>query len=468
MLSPPAPVSLRKEGSCFAWLAGFSMALSVLALRTASAQKPGGMPPAPVAVAPVEQRELNVGKTFVGTVEPVRTSTVGSPVEGRVVEYLINEGDEVKAGQPLTKLRTTSLEIQLAGAQAELELRKQELAELENGTRPGEIEQAHARMEAAQALMDYAQSRLKRTQSLYAKNVASEDELQDRASAAEAAMKSYAERKAAWELAVEGPRKEEVEQARARVAIQEETIRQLEDDIAEHTIVAPFAGYVTAEHTEVGQWVAKGGSVAKVVEIDSVDVEVPVLEDYLSQLIPGTAARVEINALPGTSWTGKVISVVPQADVRSRSFPIKIRLENRPGTLGMMLKPGMFARVTLPVGDRRSAAVVPKDALVLGGSSPMLYAVTPADEKKPDLGKARPVPVRVGAAVGELVEVHGPLKLGDLVVVEGNEGLFPNRDLQIVRRVEASAPPAEPAGDGSAAVRAARPPAARRAPQAAN
>ncbi|NUN51177.1 MAG: efflux RND transporter periplasmic adaptor subunit [Planctomycetaceae bacterium] len=391
-------------------------------------------------VAPVEQRELNIGETFVGTVQPLRTSTVGSPVEGRVVEFLVNEGDAVKAEAPLARLRTTSLDIQLAAAKAELTLRRQQLAELENGTRPEEIDQAQARMEAAKALMDFAQSRLKRTQSLFERNVASQDELQDQASAAEAAAKTYADRKLAWELAVQGPRMEQIEQARAQVAVQEETIRRLEDDIAEHTIRSPFNGYVTAEHTEVGQWISKGDPVADVVEISSVDVEVMVLETYLSQLEPGTEARVEISAIPGADWLGKVAAVVPQADVRSRSFPVKIRLENRPLPSGMMLKPGMFARVTLPVGNRRPALLVPKDALVLGKATVVYIAAD--NPRAPGQKAAGPVAVELGAAMKGLVEVRGPLKPGDLVVVEGNEGLFPGRDLQIVGPSTPSAPQA--------------------------
>lgn len=415
------------------------------------------MPPAPVVVATAEQRELNIGETFVGTIEPLRTSIVGSPVEGRVVEFLVNEGDEVRNGQPLARLRTTSLDIQLAAAKAELDLRKQQLAELENGSRPEEIDQARARMEAAKALMDFAESRLKRTQSLHQRNVASEDELQDQASVAEAAAKTYADRKLALELAVKGPRKEQVEQARAQVAVQEEMIRRLEDDIAEHTIAAPFDGYVTAEHTEVGQWIAKGSPVAEVVETKSVDVAVMVLENYLPHVQLGAEARVEVNALPGVAWDGRVAAIVPQADLRSRSFPVKIRLENRNAGSGMMLKAGMFARATLAVGDRGSALVVPKDALILGGASPMLYAVTPTDEKNPNVGKARPVSVEIGAAVGAWIEVRGPLQPGMLVVVEGNEGLFPNRDVQVVRRVDGPSPPPKQVGGAPAQAKKSRP-----------
>ena len=369
------------------------------------------MPPARVRVATVVQRELSTGQTFVGTVVPLRSSTVSSTVADRVVEFLVEEGDSVEKGQPLARLRTKHVEIELSGAKAELELRKQELAELVSGSRPEEIRQAQARMLAAKALMEFTQSRLKRTETLFTRKAISEDTLQEDTSAAENARQKYEETKAAWDLAVAGPRKEKIEQARSRMAVQQEEVRRLEDELAEHTVVAPFSGYVTAEHTEVGQWVAAGSPVVDVVDVDHVEVEVAVLESCVSQLKLGTQVRVEIGALPGRLWTGRIVAIVPQADVRSRSFPVKVRLENRTTSGEVPLKPGMFARVVLPVGRKSKACLVPKDAVVLGGRLPVVYAAVPAPKAEPPVtATARLVPVELGVAVDELIEVRGPLK----------------------------------------------------------
>lgn len=414
-----------------------------------AASAAGQTPPARVKVAPVQERQMATGHTFVGTVTPLRTSTVGSPVEGRVVELAVNEGDTVKKDQKLAQLRTRQLEIQLAAANAELGLRKQELAELENGSRPEEIRQAHARMSAAKALSEFTRLRLKRMQTLFARDAASEDQLQESASAAEEAAQVYLEKKAAWELAVAGPRKEKIEQARARAVAQQEGIKRTEDDIAEHTIVAPFDGYVTREHTEVGQWIAKGDPVAEVVELDSVHVEVPVLESYVSRLRVGMPARVTLAALPGQDFSAQVELIVPQADVRSRSFPVKVRLKNRPSPGGVLFNPGMFARVTLPLGSKQKVPVVPKDAVVLGERSPYVCVVDPmpkqppseenpsdggsSKEPAPD-GVARRVPVELGAADDGWIEVRGPLGPGDRVVVEGNERLFSGTPVIIIKK----------------------------------
>ena len=404
---------------------------------------PRELPPAPVVVDRVIEREINVGQTFVGSVVPLRTSTVGSPVEGRVTEFLVNEGDRVQAGERLAQLRIRSLEIQLSAERAELERREQELAELEL-TRPKEIEQAEARMLAAKALMEFATSRLRRDQRLLGQPASpiSEDEYQEHLSAAEGAQEVYRERKAAWELASSGLWDKKVDQAKSEVAIQEETVRRLEDDIQEHTIVAPFDGYVTQEFTEVGQWIAKGSSVVEVVELKSVDVEVPVPEEYIAGLSVGARARVEIVAVSEKMLEGQVALVVPRGDLRSRSFPVKVRLMNRVTEIGAWIKPGMFAQVTLPVGNKGSALMIPKDALVLNERSTMVWAVEP-DKASPTIGRVRPVPVELGLSADGWIEVRGDLKPGEFVIVEGNERINPTRPVSMSQVQAADAPSAK-------------------------
>lgn len=386
------------------------------------------MPPAPVVVAPVVEREVGARRSFVGTVEPSRLSTVGSEVEGVVVEYLAEEGDRVEQGRPLARLRTRLLEIRLEAERATLELRKQALAELENGSRPEEIDEARARFKRAQIAVEVNDWKLARAQTLQKTNVISETELYDARLAARQAADDLRAAEAAFKLVEAGPRKERIAQARAQVKVQEARIAELEDDLERHTIRAPFDGYVVAEHTEVGQWVSKGDAVAAVAALDEVDVRVPVVEDYVRGVKLGLKLVVTIDALPGQMLEGRLDAIVPQADARARTFPVKIRVRNPRDESGVLIKAGMFARIHVPVGKRRTALVVPKDALVLGGPQPIVFVVRD--------GAAVPVPVKTGIAVDSFIQVEGQIAAGDQVVVRGNERLRPNAPVQVVETIK--------------------------------
>lgn len=389
--------------------------------------------PSPVVVSPVFEDEVLAEQTFVGTVTPLRMATIGSAVDGRVVELPVEEGDRVEEGQALAQLLTDTITLEIAAAEAELENRRQQLAELRNGTRPEEIAQTHARMEASQARMNYQQARRKRVETLIARSVATEDELEEAIASAIEAEQNYLEAKAAYELAVAGPREELIAQAEAQVALQEATVQRLNDQKQKHTMITRFPGYVVQRHTELGQWVNRGDPVVEVVHIDVVDVVVQVVERSVPFIRTGQTVRVQIPALPQEHFEGTVVSTIPRGDERARTFPVEIRVENREVEDGtMMLKAGMYARALLPVGKKQTVTLVPKDAIVLGGATPTVIVVNQANSQG-DTGEAAAVPVELGTSSGDFIQVTGELSPGEMVVVQGNERLRPGQQVVLSR-----------------------------------
>jgi multidrug efflux pump subunit AcrA (membrane-fusion protein) len=367
-----------------------------------------------VRVAEVVEKTVAEGRTFVGTALPSRQSVVGSTVEDVVVELLVREGDRVEEGQPLVRLRTATLTIQLDAARALLEERRQELAELENGSRPEEVAQARARVGQTKADVDLRRWKLDAAQRLFDNGTITEDEVREAQLAMARAEERHKEDVAALALVEAGPRKERIARAAAAVAGQEAEVRRIEDDLERHTVRAPFAGHVVAEHTEVGQWVDRGGAVVELVALDEIDVRITVLEDHVPGLRVGMPAAVSFGALPGDAFAGTVQRIVPSADVRARAFPVEVRVANKGA-----IKAGMFAQVTLPLGEPKAALLVPKDALVLGGPAPMVYVVN-------DDSTVLAVPVELGVTEGELIQVKSrEIAAGQRVVVRGNERLHP-------------------------------------------
>jgi RND family efflux transporter MFP subunit len=411
--------------------AGLVAALFVLATSAiAGAQQP----PARIVVAEAVAQDVAPTSSFVATMTPVKRVVIGSAVDGRVYERNVEAGDRVEKGQPLIQLLTDTIGLELKSAQAELSLRHFELAELENGSRPDEMAQAKAKMLAAHAHANYARSQLKRYQGLIASRAISQDELDQSESEFDQASQVFLDLKAAYQMAAAGPRNERIEQFRAMVAMQEAKVEQIEDRIKKYTIKSRFDGYVVTHHVEEGAWVKTGDPVVDVIELDEVELVANVAEQHVAGIQPGLEVRVEVPSLPDREFVGVVRTVVPQADMQARTFPVLIRIKNEITAAGPLLKSGLLARVELPTGSSQSAVMIPKDAIVLGGPQPMIYVVVPDDAAShtPNAQKAVPVPVKLGVAKGQLIQVSGNLTAGQQVVVEGNERLRPGQAVVVV------------------------------------
>jgi RND family efflux transporter MFP subunit len=408
-----------------------------------SGQSPLERPPAPVVVATAIMKSYAGSQSFLGTVRPRRAAVIGTAVAGRVTEVMVEEGDAVESGQPLVQLLTTTMELELAAAKAELDLRKQELLELENGTRPEELAQAEASVLSAEAKIRYERARRDRLISLFEKGRAASAEERDEAvAAATSAEQNLAVLRAAYALATAGPRVERIAQAKARVDVQQAVVDRLKDQIAKHTIISRLRGYVTAKRTEVGQWVNPGEPVMEVVELNEADIVVSVVEQFIPHIHVGDEVPVIAAALPDTIFTGKVAAVIPQGDEQARTFPVKIRVQNPHDANGPALKAGMLARVNLAIGAQQPCLMVPKDAVVLGGPEPVVFVVRSTAESA-QVDHVEAVPVRLGSSFQSLIQITGAVSEEERVVVQGNERLRPGERVRVTGSIDPLPDPAK-------------------------
>lgn len=341
-----------------------ALCLLALLLWTAPALAQGGeQPPAPVVTATAEAGTVQPQNEYVGTVYFPEVSLVASEVAGRVTEVAFDEGDHVRRGSLLAALNTDLLQKRLAAARAQ---RQEVLTSLEN-----------ARLD------------LERKSSLFDAQTISES--------------AY-------------------DEARFRVAGLEEKAASLEAEvdrlqleIDKARIPAPFDGVVLERHAGRGEWISMGGPVATLARDDQVDVVVEVPQEVLAFARPG--ADVEVN-VAGRRVQGRIDAVIPQGDVATRTFPVKVRIVNDMG-----LAQGMEARVRVPAGPETQAVVVPRDAVIqsaMAGGAFVVYAVRD--------GAAAMVPVQVVAYMGLDAAVRGEgLEAGSQVVVKGNERLRPGQ-----------------------------------------
>lgn len=325
------------------------------------------MPPSSVRYTEAREHPVRRSVQLPGSVESRTVSLVASEVEGLVIGLPGREGDTVLKDQPLAQLRTTNLE-----------LRRDAIA---------------AQLKEAQARQRLAERNLERARDLFESKVFSQQQLDD----------AYYEYNA-WQG--------RLEQLEADVA-------RLNDDIERCTIRAPFAGVVTEERTEVGEWLGAGDPVVEILSLDELEVRVEVPERYFRNLNPGARATVTFEALPGTSVRGRISAIIPRADPQARTFPLKVRIRNREGRIGV----GMLAQVSFPAGEAYRATVVPKDAVIIRGPQRFVYLMN--GDNTVSL-----IPVETGTGVGQWVEVQGAVQPGQRVITRGNERLRPGQAVQ--------------------------------------
>ena len=216
--------------------------------------------------------------------------------------------------------------------------------------------------------------------------------------------------------------------AQAKLALAQATAARLK-------IVAPFDGIAGIGNVHVGDYLKDGTDIVNIEDIDSVWVDFRLPERYQTQVRVGQGARVELDALPGATFSAVVRAIDPQIDANGRFVAVRGSIDNR----DLQLRPGMFARVTAVFGARADAHVVPEEAIVPQGSKPNVLKVVPG--AAPDSRIAQRVPVQLGLRRAGQVEVLQGLELGDTVVTAGHQRV--QQDGAPVRVVVPAAP--EPA-----------------------
>jgi len=410
--------------------------------NAAASTAPPSQPAVAVRTARVIREDVVPEFTLVGTATAIRRSVVGSPVDGRVTEINVEAGDLVASdnaedgpspAKPIVQLSTQTVDAEIAAATADLQRLEHELEELRAGSRPEEVARAKANWEASKAAFELAEARLRRSESLKVRNAVSGDEFEAAESAAQTARQNLIATQADYDLMKAGPRHEQIAQSVAKVEKQKQEIARLNILRSYHAILAPFAGYVVQKHTEVGQWVSRGDPVAEIVSLDPIDVVVHVPESLVNELKTGDTVPLHVAALPDGLETleGTIRGIGPSADQRARTFPVRVRLRNPERDGGYLLRDGMQARATIS-GAPRSTLIVPKDALVLGGQTPVLMVASTAGDGQTIASK---VDVETGVARESTVEVRGDIQAGQHVIVDGNERVRSGEAVRVVNDI---------------------------------
>ncbi|MBD3334440.1 MAG: efflux RND transporter periplasmic adaptor subunit [Candidatus Eisenbacteria bacterium] len=325
----------------------------------------GGAPQEEVPIIPVEILEvqpdtLEDATSLTGILEAYRAVDIVSEVSGELKRLRADVGDVVEAGDVL--------------------------ATLEKDVLRETLNQARAALLAAEAQYELAREDFRRDSTLMAQG--------DIARAAyDASLMAYRAARA------------ELQGAGAQQKLAARNLREAD-------IRAPFGGVVSRRYAELGMYATPGIPLFRVVDIDSLRLVLGVAQRNVTRLKIGGTVRVTAGALKDRVFTGQIRSIAPEADERTRTFPVEVILVNPPG---QPLRDGLVVRARLIFGALPRTIAVPREAVLSRSGDRCVFVVEDS--------LARRRTVELGSLIGSRYIVRSGLQTGERVVVVGMQNL---------------------------------------------
>lgn len=194
-------------------------------------------------------------------------------------------------------------------------------------------------------------------------------------------------------------------------------------------LAAPFSGTVGIRQISLGDYVSPGQAVVSIQDLSAMKVDFSLPETQLANVKPGLPVRLTVSSYPGETFTGEVTAVDPLVSTSGRNVAVRAMVPNPDGRL----RPGLFAEVTLILGETPNAIFVPASAIWPVGNDSFVFKIT--DDK------ANLTPVKIIARQNDRVVVTG-INAGDMVVSAGQVKLTMGPPGQPVPVSIANAPPA--------------------------
>ena len=330
-----------------------------------------------------ERRAISETIQTTGVVGPdeTRLARIRPLAEGRVSRVAVRVGDRVSAGQTLLVYDSVTA-----------------------GEFVSEYRAAVATLERAAADVEVARRAVERADNLVEIGGIAKGERDRRAAEHQRAIAEMNSARASVT---------NLEQKLTRLGMSRKDLEQIRsggdvDAAARSAVSAPFGGVVTEVHAAPGEVITPERELFVIADLSRVWIQGDVYQKDIARIQVGQNAVVSIDAYPGETFTGKVTYVSNVLDPDTRTAKVRCEFPNRDGRL----KVQMFATVALPVSMPRETLVIPSRAVQDIDGVPTVFV-------RVDEEKFETRPVRIGAAIGDSVEVAEGLKPGERVVTDG-------------------------------------------------
>ena len=275
------------------------------------------------AVEAVEARygALPLSERLTGTVRAAGQVSIYPEASGPIVAVLARNGDEVKAGDPLVRIRA--------------EVSRNQLQQSEAG-----VEAARASRDQARATVDDLERRFERSESLARDNYISQEEFESLKTGLASA-------------------RAELAAAEAQVSRAEGALGESQESVRQTVVRAPIDGTVGRRNAEVGMFVSGSTPLFTIGRLENMEVDVPITQEMLTRIRAGQTAEIRSGSIGDSVIRAEVSRVSPFIEPGSFSAELQIDVDNASGAL----LPGMFVTVDVLYGESREATLVPKSAI---------------------------------------------------------------------------------------------------------
>lgn len=364
---------------------------------------------------------------------------VGSKIAGRVAWIGVEKGNRVTRDQVVVRLEDREYRAQYDEAKSAHDAAQARLQELEQGSRPEEIDRAKAEVERAQADLQTAEAQLKRVQGLVKEGVAAAQLLDDARGRHDSARANLVALTKTYELIKQGPRQEQIETARSEAGRAKAAMEYSKTILDATEIRVPIDGTILERNVEQGEMVTtsfvgdRGAKsfVVTLADLNDVQVELDINQNDFNRITPKQPCTIVTDAYPDRVYDCRVDEISPEANRQKATIQVKVKFlqpdEN--------IRPDMNARVTFlepsveskaPRTDRKLFAI-PKRAVLERESGKAVYVVWDGTVQAKPITVEREVGSDVFVAAGlvgnEAIivgEQLRELKVGDRVAVPGS------------------------------------------------
>ncbi len=334
-----------------------------------------------VKVQPAEKKSVRPYIETTGSLNPFEEVIVSAEVDGIIKDIKVDEGMPVSRGMLLVTISETDYNL--------------------------DVKRSEAAMKQAEATLANTRLEFQRKNALYKEQLVTQQQFDDvstRLALAEA----------------------EVERAKS-------TLSLAKQKLIKTRIYSPIDGFIKEKKVTAGNYARNGSNLFVIIKNNPLKLNFTISEKDIGKLKKGQDVNFRVDAFGQTEFKGKVNIIYPSLDEKTRSLQVEALTPNSDG----ILKPGLFAKITLYTGGDKDAILIPAISLLYEGDKVRAFIVEGeiAKLRNPKIGQQYKIASKTDGAeskVTEYIEVIEGINEGEIVVTVGQQNLSENAKVKIV------------------------------------